>query len=52
MEISYYELLGMIKDNKNPKKVVYEDKVYIWNYKDYQTNSGSYITTNLHETTS
>jgi hypothetical protein len=30
--ITTYELLGMIKDGKAPKKIKYNDK--IWNYKD------------------
>lgn len=35
MKISFYELLGMIKDNKQPNKVVYNDIVYEWDEQGY-----------------
>lgn len=41
MKTTIYELLGMIKDNKVPKKIIYRKK--LWKYdiqdKDYWTNS-------------
>ena len=30
MMISYYELLGMIKEGKQPKKVKYDDIIFNW----------------------
>ena len=39
--ISYYELLGMIRDRINPAKVIYDEIFYCWdgkNYKDENTN--------------
>lgn len=35
MKVSYYELLGMIKDGKSPEKVVYKDKSYLWDGNNY-----------------
>lgn len=35
--ISYYELLGMIKENNIPEKVKYDDNTYIWNGRNYHT---------------
>lgn len=49
MKISYYELLGMIKENKQPKKVVYNDFVYIWNDINYEKSNGYHITDRLDE---
>lgn len=36
MKVSFYELLGMIKENKQPKKVIYNDVVYIWTGNEYE----------------
>lgn len=40
--ISYYELLGMIKDVNFPSKVKYDGNLYVWtgrNYYGIETNS-------------
>lgn len=34
--ISVYELLGLIKDDKAPKKIMYNDNVYEFNDYDYR----------------
>ena len=36
-EITIYELMGLIKDNKTPKKIKYDDVIFIYNkrYKCY-----------------
>ena len=34
-EITIYELLGLIKDGKAPKKIKYKDAVYNWGYDCY-----------------
>lgn len=49
MKISYYELLGMIKENKQPNKVVYNDNVYIWNERNYKNSSGNYLSNIIDE---
>lgn len=36
MKTTIYELLGMIKDNKAPKKIKYKDKVYIFDEEEYE----------------
>lgn len=36
MKVSFYELLGMIKENKQPKKVIYDDVVYMWTKNGYE----------------
>ena len=35
--ITMYELIGLIKDNKAPKQIKYDDEIYCWNdeYKSY-----------------
>lgn len=33
--ISYYELLGMIKEGNNPKKVKYYNIIYEWDGYNY-----------------
>lgn len=56
-EITIYELLGLIKDDKVPKKIEYEGKIYIFSGDDYSVNddleewllSGYYLTTLLNE---
>lgn len=35
-EITIYELLGLIKDGKAPKKIMYNDNVYEFNDYDYR----------------
>lgn len=49
MKVSYYELLGLIKENKNPKKVVYDDVVYNWNDKNYISKGDYCISEQIHE---
>lgn len=49
MKISYYELLGMIKENKQPNKVVYADSVYIWNSANYKNKNNCYIISKIDE---
>ena len=47
--ISYYDLLGMIKEGKQPKKVKYDDIIFNWcdcNYIDYEYD---YLTSYLSE---
>lgn len=34
MKITLYELLGLIKDNKAPKKIKYNNKIYVYNSKN------------------
>lgn len=31
MKVSYYELLGMLKDNNIPKKIKWKDEIYTFN---------------------
>lgn len=47
--ISYYELLGLIKDGKQPDKVKYDDNIYIWNEDNYLFDLHKYITDSLGE---
>ena len=35
MKTTIYELLGMIKDNKTPKKIMYDGKIYEYQGDDY-----------------
>ena len=35
MKITIYELLGMIKDGKAPKKIIYDGKIYEYQGDDY-----------------
>ena len=44
MKITMYELLGMVKDGKTPKKIKYDNRVYIFddtkdNYYENETSS-------------
>lgn len=41
MKISIYDLLGMIKDDKAPRKIVFKEEVYTFDYEAYD-----YIATN------
>lgn len=41
MKINIYELLGMIKDDKAPRKIVFKEEVYTFDYEAYD-----YIATN------
>ena len=34
METTMYELLGLVKDGKTPKRIIYEQYVYVWNKED------------------
>lgn len=48
--ISYYELLGMVKDKTNPKKVKLIDDIYTWNDMNYFCEHiGDYLTAMMHE---
>lgn len=48
--ISYYELLGMIKDKTNPKKVKFEEKIFEWNSMNYYCDDiGDYLNGYMHE---
>jgi hypothetical protein len=38
MKITIYELLGLIKDGKAPKKIVYDEGLYIFRDNDYYCN--------------
>ena len=49
MKVSYYELLGMIKENKQPKKLVYNDNVYTWDSENFAKNNGYCITDKMKE---
>ena len=40
--ISYYELLGMIKENNIPEKVKYGGNTYIWNGRNYHCDENDY----------
>ena len=40
MTITMYELLGLIKDSKAPKKIIYENKEYEYNFGDYFNTRG------------
>ena len=48
MMISYYELLGMIKEGKQPKKVKYDDGIFEWDDYDY-ISSANYLSNYLNE---
>ena len=50
--ISYYDLLGMIKENNIPEKVIYDDNTYIWNgriYRAIEADSYSYLSRDIDE---
>lgn len=44
MKINMYELLGLIKDNKAPKKVIYEDELLFYDsiMNDYYNYDGNH----------
>ena len=48
-EITIYELLGIIKDDKAPKKIHHQYYEYNWNGidKDYQKNNGDTLLGNI-----
>ena len=48
MKITIYELLGMIKDGKAPKRIIYDQFVYVWNSKieNYQREVDEITTLN------
>ena len=57
-ELTIYELLGLIKDDKAPKKIKYNGKIYVFAGDDYSVNGDSeewllseydYLTTLLNE---
>ena len=42
--ISVYELLGLIKDDKAPKRISYEDKIWNYDYRnDYLDKDGNML---------
>ena len=45
--ISYYELLGMIKDGNNPIKVKYGNIIYEWDGYNYTNEKEQYLTTSI-----
>lgn len=48
--ISYYELLGMVKDKTNPKKVKHDGNIFEWNTFNYfNDNIGEHLTRRLNE---
>ena len=48
--ISYYELLGMIKNKKNPKKIKFDNDIYIWNNVNYECEYfGDYLCSQFNE---
>ena len=48
--ISYYELLGMIKNKTNPKKVKFDNDIYIWNNVNYECEYfGGYLCSQFNE---
>lgn len=42
--ISYYELLGMIKEGTNPKQVKFNDVIYEWSVRNYSSKNHNYLT--------
>lgn len=48
--ISYYELLGMIKENNIPEKIKYDNEMFVWcgGYY-YNGDKGSYLTDFINE---
>lgn len=49
MMISYYDLLGMIKEGNIPKKVKYDDIIFNWCDVDYIDGEYDYLTSYLSE---
>ena len=49
--ISYYDLLGMIKDGTQPKQIKYYDKIYKWGYSNYVyiDDNTKYLVANINE---
>ena len=48
--ISYYELLGMIKENNIPEKIKYAGDIFLWeNGYYYNRDKGSYLTDIMNE---
>ena len=43
MKISYYDLLGMIKEGNIPEKVIDRGDTYFWNGKRYKSEIGIYL---------
>ena len=42
MKTTIYELLGMIKDNKAPKKIMYDNQIWKYNERDGYAYDGTY----------
>lgn len=47
--ISYYDLLGMIKEGNIPEKVVYRYGTYTWDGSTYQTGNRSIFLSDIYE---
>lgn len=48
--ISYYDLLGMIKEGNIPEKVKYDDNTYVWNDRNYfETELHTYLSNDIDE---
>lgn len=43
-------MLGLIKDNKNPKKIVFQDVVYNFDGKNYIDKKDYFIPSEINET--
>lgn len=43
MKTTIYELIGMIKDNKAPKRILWKDEVFVNVGKDYADNDNDYL---------
>lgn len=43
MKVSYYELLGMIKEKNMPEKVIYRGRTYFWDNKRYKAEEGIFL---------
>lgn len=50
MKVSYYELLGMIKEGNIPEIVIYKSKTYVWSEnRRYQEENGGLFLTDMDE---
>ena len=47
MKVTIYELLGMIKDCKPPKRIIYDQYVYVWTKEDENYTRENSIGTSL-----
>lgn len=42
-EITMHELMGLIKDGKAPKKIIYDETIYYWEDCSYRSGNGVYL---------